>query len=367
MFLLMLIAAGVSTGLCLVLIPLARRVGLVDIPGARKVHAEPTPLTGGPALLITSGLMLFFLAPGNLFVQGLAIGGLLMFVIGMIDDYRPLSARIRFLVQIAACMLIIVYADVRLDDFGRLFWDRPLTLGWLSIPVTIFAALGVINSFNMIDGMDGLSGSIFLVASAGMAMLAGMARQVDIHLLLLVACSAVLGYLLLNARFPWNQKARVFMGDSGSQFLGFFLAWCFIALGSDHNEAGQRAFMPMTAVWLFAVPLLDTTTVMWRRWRAGASPLDADQHHFHHAFLRAGFTVRQTWLAMTGLAMLLAVIGLGFEMGGVADYYSFWTFMAVAAGFQAYIKRSWRLQRFLGRDFTYKENPEKESIDVFGH
>ena len=82
--------------------------------------------------------------------------------------------------------------------------------------------------------------------------------QVEIHLLLLLACSAVLGYLLLNARFPWNQKARVFMGDSGSQFLGFFLAWCFIALGSDHNEAGQRAFMPMAAVWLFAVPLLDT-------------------------------------------------------------------------------------------------------------
>jgi len=367
MFLLMLIAAGVSAGLCLALIPLARRVGLVDIPGAHKVHAEPTPLTGGPALLITSGLMLLFLAPGNPFIQGLAIGGLLMFVIGMIDDYRPLSARIRFLVQIGACMAIILYADVRLDDFGRLFWDSSLTLGWLSIPITIFAALGVINSFNMIDGMDGLSGSIFLVAAAGMAMLAGMAQLVEIHLLLLVACSAVLGYLLLNARFPWNQKARVFMGDSGSQFLGFFLAWCFIALGNDHNEAGQRAFMPMTAVWLFAIPLLDTTTVMWRRWRAGVSPLEADRHHFHHAFLRAGFTVRQTWLAMTGLAMLLAAVGLTFEMGGVADYYSFWTFMAVAMGFQAYIKRSWRLQRFLGRDFDKKEFVSSGTISGFGH
>ncbi len=98
-----------------------------------------------------------------------------------------------------------------------------------------------------------------------------MAQQFNIHLLLLVAFSAVFGYLLLNARFPWNPKARVFMGDSGSQFLGFFLAWCFIALGNDHNEAGARAFMPITAVWLFAVPLLDTTTVIWRRWRAGGS------------------------------------------------------------------------------------------------
>ncbi len=355
MLALMLISLLVAVGLCLGLIPLVRRIGLVDHPGEHKVHEDPTPLAGGPALLITFGLMMAFLYQDNSFVQGLALGSFLMFVVGLIDDYRPLSARLRFLVQIFACMVMIMYADVRLDDFGRLFWDSSLTLGWLSIPVTIFAALGVINAFNMIDGMDGLSGSIFLVAAAGMVMLAGMALQVEILLLLLLACSAVLGYLLLNARFPWNQKARVFMGDSGSQFLGFFLAWCFIALGSDHNEAGQRAFMPMTAVWLFAVPLLDTTTVMWRRWRAGVSPLAADRHHFHHAFLRAGFTVRQTWFAMTGLAMLLAVIGLVFEMGGVADYYSFWAFLAVAAGFQAYIKRSWHLQRFLGRDFIYVE------------
>ncbi len=166
-------------------------------------------------------------------------------------------------------MIIIVYADVRLDDFGRLIWDRQFTLGWFSIPVTVFAALGVINSFNMIDGMDGLAGTLFLVAAVGMALLAGIAVQIKMHLLLLVALSAVFGYLLLNARFPWNAKARVFMGDSGSTFLGFFLAWCLIALGNDHNEAGQRAFMPMTAVWLFAVPLLDTTTVMWRRMKAG--------------------------------------------------------------------------------------------------
>ena len=107
----------------------------------------------------------------------------------------------------------------------------------------------------------------------------------------------------------------------------------------------------MTAVWLFAVPLLDTTTVMWRRWQAGESPLAADQHHFHHAFLRAGFTIRQTWLAITGLALVLAGSGLVFELAGWPDYLSFWCFMVVAFAFQIYIKQSWYLQRFLGRDF----------------
>jgi UDP-GlcNAc:undecaprenyl-phosphate GlcNAc-1-phosphate transferase len=355
---LMLIAMLVTIGLCLGLIPLARKVGLVDHPGERKVHEAPTPLTGGPALLITSGLMLLFLSQGNTFVQGLAMGGLLMFVVGMVDDYRPLSAAVRFLVQVVACMIIIVYADVRLDDFGRLFWDDVFTLGRLSIPVTVFAAMGVINSYNMIDGLDGVSGSIFLVAAAGMALLAGMAGQVGIFLLLAVALSAVFGYLLLNARFPWNEKARVFMGDSGSMLLGFLLAWCLISLGSDHNETGQRAFMPMTAVWLFAVPLLDTTTVMWRRWRAGESPLVADQHHFHHVFLRAGFTIGQTWLAITGLAVVLAAIGLTFELAGWPDYLSFWCFMVVAVSFQFYIKQCWYLQRFLDRDFIYNDFDE---------
>jgi len=360
MMLLMFLSTVVTAVLCVSLIPLARKVGLVDHPGERKVHEQTIPLTGGPALLVTSGLMLAFLAQGDLFVQGLAAGGLLMFVMGMVDDFQPLPAWVRFLGQLGACLVIIFYTGVRLDDFGRLFTDSVLNLGSFSIPFTLFAALGVINSFNIIDGMDGLAGTIFLVAAAGMALFAAMAMQVEIFLLLLVASSAVLGYLLLNARFPWNPRARVFMGDSGSMFLGYFLAWCFISLGNDHNEAGARAFMPMTAVWLFAVPLLDTTTSIWRRWRAGESATEADQHHLHHAFLRAGFTVKQAWLIITGLAVVFAAAGLAFELTAVPEYYSFWCFIVVAFAFQRYLKQSWHLQRFVGRDFIYNELDEPD-------
>jgi UDP-GlcNAc:undecaprenyl-phosphate GlcNAc-1-phosphate transferase len=188
-------------------------------------------------------------------------------------------------VQIAACLFVIVWADVRLDDFGRLFWNDVLELGWLAMPVTIFAALGVINSFNLIDGMDGLAGGIFLVAAAGMALLAGLAGQTQILQLLLLAIAAVAGFLLLNALA--ERAGAIFMGDSGSMLLGFLLAWCFIALGNDRAYTAERAFMPLTAVWLFAVPLLDTTTQIWRRWRAYLPVFGADQHHLHHAFLRA--------------------------------------------------------------------------------
>jgi len=356
-----------ATGLALLLIPLARKSSLVDHPGERRVHESVTPLVGGPALFITLAVVLAYTMPGNLFteahfLQALGIGSLMMVVTGMTDDYRHLSAALRFLVQMAACLVMILYADVRLDDFGRLFWDEVLTLGWLAGPITIFAAMGVINSFNMIDGMDGLAGTIFLVAAAGMALFADRAGQADILWLLLVSMAAVVGFMMLNARLPWNKQARVFLGDSGSLLLGFILAWCFISLGNDHNETGARAFMPMAAVWLLAVPLLDTTTQIWRRRRAGKSAFSADQNHLHHAFLRAGFSVRETWLNIFLLALALGGVGILFEISPLPDYISFWAFMAFAFTFYFYMRHSWNTQRFLGRNFIYHDFTIEESL-----
>lgn len=347
-----------TTALCLALIPLARKIGLVDIPGGRKVHQEVTPLTGGPALAITFVVVLMLFTTAEPFLQALAMGSALMFLVGLVDDLRRLSALIRFVVQVAACAVMVAWAGIHLEDFGQLFTGHILELGPLAVLITIFAALGVINSFNMIDGMDGLAGSIFLVAIAGMALFAGLALQQKTFLIMLTCFAAVLGFVLLNARFPWNDKARVFLGDSGSMLLGFILAWSFIALGSDVNEGGARAFMPITAVWLFAVPLLDTSTQIWRRWRAGASALQADQYHLHHAFLRAGFSVRGTWLSITLLALALAVFGIGFELAKLPGYLSFWCFMVFAFTYYFYMKKSWYLQRFLGRDFIYNEFDE---------
>ncbi len=349
------VTALVTAALALLLIPLASKAGLLDHPNQRKVHDSVTPMTGGLAILITLAAVFYWTMPADRFVQALGAGGLLMALTGMADDRLKLSAALRFLVQMGACLIMILYADVRLDDFGPLFYNDVLTLGWLAGPVTIFAAIGVINAFNMIDGMDGLAGSIFLVAAAGMALFAARAGQGELLWILLFSIGAVVGFLLLNARLPWNEKARVFLGDGGSLLLGFILAWCFIALGSDHQEGSVRAFMPMTAVWLLAVPLLDTTTLMWIRWRSGRSAFSADQHHLHHAFLRAGFSVDETWVNITLLATVLAGVGVLFEISGAPEYVSFWAFMVVAFSYYAYIKRSWQTQRFLTRNFIYND------------
>ena len=346
--------------LIMLLIPLAGKTKLMDHPSRRTIHDSATPIIGGLAIFITLVIVFFWTVPADRFIQAgflpaLGAGSLLMLVIGMADDRQELSATLRFLVQIGACLLMVLYADVRLDDFGRLLSDEVLGLGWFAVPITIFSALGVINAYNMIDGLDGLAGSIFVVAAAGMALFAAQAGQIEVLWTLLISISAVLGFMLLNARLPWNHRARVFLGDGGSLLLGFILAWCFISLGSDHNAAGARAFMPMTAVWLLAVPLLDTTTLMWRRWRSGRSAIAADQNHLHHAFLRAGYSVGQTWLIITLAALVLGAVGVLFELAGIPDYIGFWIFMAVAITYSSYMKKSWQSQRFFGRNFIYND------------
>lgn len=348
-------AALLSTVFCLVFAPLADKAGLVDHPGERKVHDSVTPLVGGLAIFLALLVCFASSISQYRFFQALAGGALVMVVLGMMDDRRHLSPAFRFLVQVFACLVIIIYSGVQLDDFGRLFADKVLTLGWLAWPVTIFSVLGVINAFNMIDGMDGLSGTIYIIAAAGMAVLAVQGGQDTMAWLLFLSICSVSGFLLLNARLPWNKKARVFLGDGGTMLLGFMLAWSFVTLGNDHNEAGARAFMPMTAVWLIAVPLLDTTTLMWRRWKAGNSAFVADQHHFHHAFLRAGFTVGQTWWMITLLALTLAAAGMAFEWLQAPEYLSFYLFIVVAFAYYFYMKNTWFLQQFLGRDFIYNE------------
>lgn len=339
-------SAGISLLLCLLLSPLARKAGLLDHPSIRKVHQEPVPLAGGSAIYATMVLVITLATAYGFEALPLLIACGMMLITGMIDDLRELSPLIRFIVQILACCIMVFVSDVALTDFGSLMWNGVLYLGPLSAPITIFAALGVINAFNMMDGIDGLSSMIFMVASAAMAWLALQAGHTTNAVVLIIAVGATLGFFLLNARLPWNKRARIFLGDSGSGFLGLLLAWQFIDLGNGTD----RAFAPMTAVWLLGIPLLDTTLLMVRRKLNGGSPFTADQHHLHHAFLRAGFSVKQTTLIITGMVLATTTIGLTGQIRAWPEYLMFYAYIAFGLVYYRIMNRCWRDHRFLGRD-----------------
>jgi UDP-GlcNAc:undecaprenyl-phosphate/decaprenyl-phosphate GlcNAc-1-phosphate transferase len=365
-WLLLPLTVVLSAGLGWLLIPFATKIGWVDHPGERKVHESKTPIIGGMAVFVAlvtafcvariSGAVPDFAT--DRFFLFLLGGGAVLFLMGLLDDLVELNALLRLLLQLAVCLAVVHFTGVQLHDFGQLFSNTVFVLYWLAMPLTIFAALGVINSFNLIDGMDGLSGAMFLITASGLAVFAALAGKSAMAWFLLIAMAAVLGFLLLNARFPWNDKARVFMGDSGSLMLGLLLAWCLIRLGSGP----ERAFMPMTAVWLFAVPLLDTTTLIWRRWGEGRSAFSADQNHLHHAFLRAGYSVGEAWAMMIMLSLVLAGIGVGFEFGALPDYVSFYSFMLLALTYYFYMKHCWAAQRFLGRHFIHHDFTVEDPI-----
>ena len=342
----LLATTAASAALCFLLMPSARRIGLIDHPSDRKVHVSPTPLTGGLAIYIAlAAAILIATTYGSESLPLVAACGL-MVITGMLDDLHELSPHTRFATQIIACCIMIFANGVVLTDFGSLMWNGVLYLGWLSIPITIFSALGVINAFNMMDGIDGLSSVIFIIAGASMAWLASGAGQSVNAGLLIISVAAALGFFLLNARWPWNGKARVFLGDSGSAFLGLFLAWQFIDLGNGDD----RAFAPMTAVWLLAVPLVDTVRLMTQRWRRGESSMDADQYHLHHAFLKAGFSVNQTVAGITILVLITSAIGLAGEILDWPENLMFYGYITFGLMYLAVMRHCWTNGRFLGRD-----------------
>jgi UDP-GlcNAc:undecaprenyl-phosphate GlcNAc-1-phosphate transferase len=347
----LLTALACSLLVCAVLIPLARATGLVDHPATRKVHAEPTPLVGGVGIFLSMLITAFLFHGAASAMPWFITAASLMLVTGVLDDRFEIRVATRALMQLTACLMMIYGVGWQLYDFGRLVWTDVLGLGWLAVPITLFSAMGVINAYNMIDGMDGLAGSLFLVTAAGILVLASDGTGGILTSYVLIGIGAVAGFMLLNARLPWNRRARVFLGDSGSLMLGFVLAWWLIRAGGGPG----RIFAPITAVYLIAIPLLDTSTLIYKRAKEGKSPFEADQYHLHHAFLRAGFSIGQAWCGVTAFAVVMALIGIVGEWRSWPEFQRFYTFIFIAFGYFFYMRRTWQDQRFLGRDFIYQE------------
>lgn len=308
-----LIGTFTVTGVSLfVLISVAEKIGLLDIPGGRKTHIGATPLVGGLGIFLGI-LVMSFLIPGMLSIYGpfLSLSALILFI-GAIDDAKDLAPHVRMTGHALVALAMAVVAEVQLHSLGGLVVSAPLELGILSIPVTIFATVGVINAINMSDGIDGLSGGLVIVALGFIAAMCFAAGDLNTTNFLVVIICTILAFLGLNFRRPWKLKALVYLGDAGSTMLGFMLAWLLI----DSTQGPEPHFPPVYALWFLAVPLFDTVNLLIKRPLHGISPFTPGIDHLHHNLLRRGFSVEQVVAMLVIVALIMGGAGvLGIWLG----------------------------------------------------
>jgi UDP-GlcNAc:undecaprenyl-phosphate GlcNAc-1-phosphate transferase len=298
-----LIAFLVSAGTIRLLLPLAQRWNWVDHPNHRKNHDAPTPVIGGLGVFVGIAVPVFLANGLNNYAIGWFTGALLLVIVGLIDDRIDVRWYIRLAVQIVAALCLIYIADTRAAHLGPLFGLPDIETGWLSVPLSIIAIVGLINALNMADGIDGLVGSL-VVASMLMFISAGIyAGLPEITFRLTWVIGAVVGFLWFNLRFGKQTRARVFLGDTGSALLGYTIA--YIAFRLTQNPV--HPISPILAPYFIAIPVIDCLVLMLRRWRNGQSPVHADRNHIHHLLLDAGFSVTQT---VRFLVLLSFLIGL---------------------------------------------------------
>ena len=285
--------------------PIAIYFNLVDIPAGRKQHVGHIPLIGGLSIYV--GVLVAILTghPIHDKLFYLPASASLILVAGLVDDLKQLGVWVRIIIQAIACIIMINGAEIYVESLGDVFGMGEIYLGQWGIPLTVFAVIGLVNAINMSDGIDGLTGSLVLVAILGVfESLSGYYRLFDF---LLVMAAALVPYLLTNLSIISNRK--IFLGDAGSMFIGFILAWVLIELSQGDSSGLGKAMEPVSVLWCVALPVIDTLVVIIKRLKAGRSPFLPDRAHFHHMLQGMGLGPRQTLLAMVVMALALVVLG----------------------------------------------------------
>ena len=305
------LAFMIALGMALVLTPgviaFARRTGALDKPDARKVHAHPIPRIGGigiyAAFMVSILVQLIFVDLSPEFMMsliGLMVGGTIVVAIGIIDDYCDLPAKVKLLGQIVAAAVLVIAFDVRIDFITDPLGDF-IYLEWFAIPATIFWVVGLTNTVNLIDGLDGLAAGVSSIAAITIFLVAMEEGIPFVAMMTAALAGAAVGFLYYNFN-----PARIFMGDTGSMFLGFMLAGISV-VGAVKSAATIALIVPILALGL---PILDTTFAIVRRARNHRPIFKPDKGHLHHRLLAHGFTQKQAVLLMYVVSALFGLCAL---------------------------------------------------------
>jgi undecaprenyl-phosphate alpha-N-acetylglucosaminyl 1-phosphatetransferase len=315
--------------------PIAIYFNLVDIPTERKQHVGHIPLIGGLSIYVGVLVAILAVYPLHDKLFYLLASASLILVAGLVDDIRQLGVWVRILIQTIACVIMIKGGGVYVESLGDLFGMGEIYLGQWGVPLTLFAVIGLVNAVNMSDGIDGLTGSLALVAIIGVFVFESVSGNYRLFDFLLVMAAALVPYLLTNLSIISDRK--IFLGDAGSMFIGFILAWVLIELSQGGPTGVNKAMVPVSVLWCVALPVIDTLVVIIKRLKAGRSPFHADRAHFHHMLQDLGLGPRQTLLVMIMIALLLVAIGGLMQL--VWPSASAGVFALVTLGYLYWVKR----------------------------
>ena len=277
---------------------LAIKIGAVDVPkDNRRMHKKPIPRLGGLAIVIAFLLCTFLFVKLEKQMQGILLGAIIILVVGVLDDCLALPALPKFFAQIAAATIVVMHG-CEIRYVTNPFSVVPFDLGWLAGPVTVFWIVLMTNAVNFIDGLDGLAVGVSGISTATMLVIALLLGEESVAVVLAALLGACIGFI------PYNfNPAQIFMGDTGSTFLGFVLA--SISVQGLFKMYAVISFM--VPFLILGVPFFDVSFAVIRRLAKGQNPMTADRGHIHHRLIDMGLSQKQS---VAIVYMLTGVLGL---------------------------------------------------------
>ncbi len=330
----------VSLFVTMLLIPplmqFAARLGFVDIPDARKVHTGAIPRIGGVAMIIGTLLATLLWLERSQQTAAIIAGISTIAVFGIWDDRTNLNYKLKLLGQFIAACIVVFYGDVLIE---RTPFNQGALPIFLSAPLTIFVLLGITNAINLSDGLDGLAGGVALLSFAAIALLGYRAGSNQLVVICLAVMGGIMGFLRFN-----THPASIFMGDTGSQYLGFCVGVLAIVLTQSVNTR----LSSVTPLLLFGLPVLDTLMVMGLRLYQKRSPFSPDKNHIHHRMLALGFDQYESVLMIYVTQSTLVL--LGFALRYRSDWLVLGVYLGICAAVLGFFRWAWHSGwRFKGR------------------
>lgn len=282
------------------LIPVLARVapawGFMDYPNARKVHTGGIPRVGGIAIVVATLIPLLIWLPKTDLAVPIFIGLSTLFLFGVLDDRNDLNYKLKFLGQITAAVVVVYFGDVAIVRYPFIEeYEIPIDLARV---ITVIFLVGITNAINLSDGLDGLAAGTSLLVIGCMVVIAYLAKDLVVFLFGLAVVGATIGFLRFN-----SHPAVIFMGDTGSQFLGFCAGLIAILVSQQSNTA----LVPLLPIVVLGLPIFDTMFVMAKRVSEGRSPFSADRNHIHHRLLHLGFSHHTSVIIVYSVQITLVV------------------------------------------------------------